>query len=60
MNYLSESEQQANIQKIGAYILSLMPDGKLKSIQPLEMNGYKLWHKPNVFLDCSFSKLNKC
>jgi hypothetical protein len=42
MNYLSESEQQANIQKIGAYILSLMPDGKLKSIQPLEMNGYKL------------------
>jgi hypothetical protein len=36
---LSADEQQDHVQKVGGYIGKLMQDGRLKSAQPLEMQG---------------------
>jgi len=38
-NELSPEEQQNHVQKIGNYINNLVKEGKLKSAQPLEMEG---------------------
>ena len=36
---LSPEDQKAHVQKVGGYIGKLMEEGKLKSAQPLEMEG---------------------
>ena len=36
---LSPDEQKDHVQKVGGYIGKLMQEGKLKSAQPLEMEG---------------------
>jgi hypothetical protein len=36
---LSPDDQKDHVQKVGGYIGKLMQDGKLKSAQPLEMEG---------------------
>jgi hypothetical protein len=36
---LPKNEQQEHLQRVGTYIGDLMKEGKLKSAQPLEMDG---------------------
>lgn len=36
---LSPEDQKAHVQKVGGYIGKLMEEGRLKSAQPLEMEG---------------------
>src|SRR5215216_6317860 len=36
---LSVADQKNHVQKVGGYIGNLMQDGRLKSAQPLEMEG---------------------
>jgi hypothetical protein len=40
MNMLSPEQQQQHLQKVMAYMGGLMKSGKLKSAQPLEMEGH--------------------
>jgi hypothetical protein len=40
LNMLSPEEQQKHLEKVMAYMGGLMKSGKLKSAQPLEMEGH--------------------
>lgn len=53
---LSPEEQQRHVQKVGAYIKSLMESGKMKAAQPLEMKGTMLSQKDGKFVDGPFNE----
>ncbi len=53
---LSPEEQQAHVQKIGNYIGGLMQSGKLKSAQPLQMNGVTIQGKQGTLKDGPFNE----
>lgn len=53
---LSPAEQQDHVQKIGKYIGDLIEKGKLKSAQPLDMDGLIISGKKNAFKDGPFNE----
>ena len=52
----TEQEQQDHIQKVGAYIGELMQSGKLKSAQPLEIEGTLVEGSKGTFKDGPFNE----
>ncbi len=55
-DHLSPEQQQAHVQKVGAYIGNLMEEGKLKGAQPLEMGGAVLHGNQGAFKDGPFNE----
>ena len=53
---LSPEQQQLHVQKIGKYISNLMESSKLKSAQPLDMNGAILHGNNGVFKNGPFNE----
>lgn len=53
---LSPEQQQAHVQKIGAYMGGLMESGKLKEAQPLGMDGAIIHGNKGVFKDGPFNE----
>ncbi len=53
---LSPEEQQAHIQKVGAYIKSMFEQGKMNAAQPLEMEGSLIAHENGKFTDGPFNE----
>ena len=53
---LSPEQQQAHIQKVGAYIQEQMEKGRMKAAQPLEMEGKILSIKNGSFIDGPFNE----
>ncbi len=53
---LSPEQQQAHVQKVGKYIQGLMESGKLKSAQPLEIEGAIIHGNKGVFKDGPFNE----
>ncbi len=49
-------QQQAHVQKIGQYMSGLMESGKLKSAQPLDMQGAIIHGNKGVFKDGPFNE----
>lgn len=53
---LSAEQQQAHVEKVGAYIARLVAEGKMKAAQPLEMAGSILSLKNGSFVDGPFNE----
>lgn len=53
---LSPEQQQAHVQKVGAYIKRLMDAGNIKAAQPLEMEGVLVAQKNGSFVDGPFNE----
>ena len=53
---LSPEQQQAHVQKVGAYIKRLFETGKMKAALPLEMEGRIISQKEGKFVDDSFDE----
>lgn len=53
---LSPGQQQAHIQKVGAYIQQLVSEGKMTAAQPLENEGKILSRKNGAFTDGPFNE----
>ena len=53
---LSPEQQQAHVQKVGAYIKGLFEAGKMKAAQPLEMEGTIISQKDGQFIDGPFNE----
>ena len=53
---LSPEQQQAHVQKVGAYIKELFESGKMKTAQPLEMEGTIISQKDGKFMDGPFNE----
>ena len=53
---LSAEQQQAHVQKVGAYIMGLVEAGKMKAAQPLEMEGTIIGQKNGNFVDGPFNE----
>ncbi|MEO9806312.1 MAG: YciI family protein [Reichenbachiella sp.] len=53
---LSPEQQQAHVQKVGAYIKRLAEAGKMKAAQPLEMEGVLVAQKNGGFVDGPFNE----
>lgn len=53
---LSPEQQQAHVQKVGAYIRGLFESGKMKAAQPLEMEGAIISQKDKKFIDGPFNE----
>jgi len=53
---LSTEQQQAHVQKVGAYIQRLVGEGKMKAAQPLEMEGVIVAQKNGAFVDGPFNE----
>ncbi|OJJ23422.1 hypothetical protein BKI52_03415 [marine bacterium AO1-C] len=53
---LSPEQQQAHVQKVGAYIKELTNSGKMKAAQPLEMEGVVISQKDGKFIDGPFNE----
>src|SRR5215208_1857376 len=53
---LSSEEQQKHVQKVGGYIDKLTQEGKLKSAQPLEMEGAIISSKNGKLKDGPFNE----
>ena len=53
---LSFQEQQAHIQKIGAFIRNLAEEGKLKGAQPFEIDGIMLSSKNGELFEAPFQE----
>jgi hypothetical protein len=51
---MSPEDYQSHIRKVGNYITKLMKEGKLKSAQPLDMDGVMLQGNYGVFKDGPF------
>jgi len=56
LELLSPEQQQAHVQKIGAYIRGLMESGKLKGAQPLETKGAIIHGNKGSFKDGPFNE----
>lgn len=56
MEHLSQEQQQAHVQKVGAYIGKLMGENKLKGAQPLEMGGRIVSNKGGNITDGPFTE----
>ena len=54
LDNMSPEELQRHIKKFGSYIDNLMKEGKLKSAQPLEINGRIVSGKNGVIKDGPF------
>ncbi len=53
---LSPEQQQAHVQKVGAYIKGLFEAGKMKTAQPLEMEGTIVTQQNGKFIDGPFNE----
>ena len=53
---LSPEQQQAHVQKVGAYIKGLFEAGKMKAAQPLEMEGMIIAQEQGKFIDGPFNE----
>lgn len=53
---MSAEEQQDHVQKIGNYISKLIQEGKLKSAQPLEVEGRIVHGRKGAFKDGPFNE----
>lgn len=53
---LSPAEQQQHVEKVGAYIKGLFEAGKMKTAQPLEMEGAIISQKDGKFIDGPFNE----
>ena len=53
---LSPENQQKHVQRVGAYIGNLLKEGKLKSAQPLEMEGAMIETKGGKLKDGPFNE----
>jgi hypothetical protein len=53
---LSREQQQQHVQKVGAYIENLVKTGRLKSSQPLEMEGVTISGTRGVLNDGPFNE----
>ena len=53
---LSPEQQQEHVQKVGAYIKGLVAAGKMKTAQPLEMNGRIISKAQGKFIDGPFNE----
>lgn len=51
---MSPEQQQIHIQKASNYIQKLTQEGRIKSAQPLTMNGLMLQNKNGTFIDGPF------
>lgn len=56
MDHLSPEETQIHLKKVGEYIGKLMTEGKLKSAQPLEMEGAYVSNKSGSIIDGPFTE----
>lgn len=53
---LSPEEQQAHVQKVGAFIKNMVEAGKMKAAQPLEMEGIIVEKQNGSFVDAPFNE----
>ncbi|WP_010182324.1 YciI family protein [Aquimarina agarilytica] len=53
---LSPEQQQEHVQKVGGFIKKMVDEGKMKSAQPLEMQGSILSFDNNSFIDGPFNE----
>ncbi len=53
---LSPEQLQQHIEKVGGYIKRLMEEGKMKSAQPLEMDGKILSYKNGKIVDGPYNE----
>lgn len=53
---LSPEQQQAHVQKVGAYIKRLMEAGHMTAAEPLEMEGVLVTQKNGAFVDGPFNE----
>jgi len=53
---LSLEQKQEHVNKVGAYITRLVEEGKMKSAQPLEMEGRILSYQNGEFVDGPFNE----
>lgn len=53
---LSPEQLQQHIEKVGSFIKRLMEEGRMKSAQPLEMEGRILSYKNNKIVDGPFNE----
>lgn len=53
---LSPEQQQEHIQKVGAYIKSMVEQGKMKAAEPLEMKGTIISQENGKFVDGPFNE----
>lgn len=53
---LSPEQQQKHVQKVGQFIKQLVEEGKMKSAQPLEMEGSIVAFKDGTFTDGPFNE----
>ncbi len=53
---LSPEQQQNHVEKVGGFIKRLVEEGKMKSAQPLEMEGKIISFKNGKFIDGPFNE----
>lgn len=53
---LSPEQQQKHVQKVGGFIKKMVGEGKMKSAQPLEMQGSILSYENGSFTDGPFNE----
>ena len=53
---LSPAELQAHIEKVGGFITKLVKEGRMKSAQPLEMEGTMLSYKNGKIIDGPYNE----
>lgn len=53
---LSPEQLQQHIEKVGGYIKGLMEEGRMKSAQPLEMEGRMLSYKDGKIIDGPYNE----
>tara|TARA_R110002072_G_scaffold251881_2_gene410757 strand:+ start:644 stop:1003 length:360 start_codon:yes stop_codon:yes gene_type:complete len=53
---LSPEQQQEHVQKVGGFIKKMFGEGKMKSAQPLEMQGSILSYENGSFTDGPFNE----
>ena len=53
---LSPEQQQKHVERVGAYIKRLVNEGKMKSAQPLKMEGVIISRQGGNFIDGPFNE----
>lgn len=53
---LSPEQQQEHIRKVGTYIKKMVEEGKMKTAQPLKMEGTIIAHEDGKFVDGPFNE----
>ncbi|HWJ92030.1 MAG TPA: YciI family protein [Flavisolibacter sp.] len=53
---LTPQQQQSHLQKVGGYIGKLVQEGKMKSAQPLEMEGAIIFNRNGKLKDGPFNE----